>query len=58
MPQPAHRDARHTADRADAAHELVAIAVGQTLLTHQTAAHRPPLHFQSVTNPLSVFGAN
>jgi serine phosphatase RsbU (regulator of sigma subunit) len=23
-----------------------------------TAAHRPPLHFQSVTNPLSAFGAN
>jgi hypothetical protein len=35
MPQPAHRDARHTADRAHAAHELVAIAVGQTNIAYQ-----------------------
>ena len=43
------------------AHEFVAIAVGQNNITYQhikRPGHRPPLHFQSVTNPLSAFGAN
>jgi hypothetical protein len=37
----AHRYARHTPDRANAAHDLVAIAVGQTKIAHKNIDRLP-----------------